>query len=64
MALDDGFQHRQIARQCDVVVVDATRSPFKDRLLPAGHLRESVESLKRGRCARLTCALTLAAAHA
>ncbi len=47
VVLDDGFQHRQIARQCDVVMVDVTRSPFEDRLLPAGHLRERVESLKR-----------------
>ena len=45
--LDDGFQHRQIARQCDIVVIDATRSPFEDALLPAGHLREPTESLNR-----------------
>lgn len=54
VVLDDGFQHRQIARQCDVVVIDATRSPFKDRLLPAGHLRERVESLKRADVCVLT----------
>lgn len=45
--LDDGFQHRFVARDLDVVLVDATRSPFDDRLIPAGWLREPVESLRR-----------------
>ncbi len=45
--LDDGFQHRKIARDRDLVLIDATRSPFHDTLLPAGWLREPVESLKR-----------------
>jgi tetraacyldisaccharide 4'-kinase len=47
IVLDDGFQHRKIGREMDVVLVDASRSPFADRLLPAGWLREPVESLKR-----------------
>lgn len=45
--LDDGFQHRQIARQLNIVLMDATRSAFDDSLLPAGNLREPVESLAR-----------------
>jgi tetraacyldisaccharide 4'-kinase len=45
--LDDGFQHRFVARDLDIVLIDATRSPFDDRLLPAGWLREPVESLGR-----------------
>jgi tetraacyldisaccharide 4'-kinase len=45
--LDDGFQHRQIARDLDIVVVDATRSLLADRLLPAGWLREPVSSIAR-----------------
>lgn len=45
--LDDGFQHRKIARDMDIVLIDATRPPFADRLLPAGWLREGVRSLKR-----------------
>lgn len=45
--LDDGFQHRFVARDLDIVLVDATRDPFSDRCLPAGWLREPVESLKR-----------------
>lgn len=47
IVLDDGFQHRQIARTLDIVLLDATRSPFEDRLLPAGLLREPIESLER-----------------
>jgi tetraacyldisaccharide 4'-kinase len=57
--LDDGFQHRQIARQYDIVLIDATRSPFDDRLLPAGWLREPVESLRRAQAAVVTHAEAL-----
>ncbi|MCC6428192.1 MAG: tetraacyldisaccharide 4'-kinase [Phycisphaerales bacterium] len=52
--LDDGFQHRRIARDLDIVLIDATRSPFNDRLLPHGWLREPVESLKRAHAIVLT----------
>lgn len=45
--LDDGFQHRRLARDLDLVLVDATRPPFEDRLLPAGWLREPVSALRR-----------------
>jgi tetraacyldisaccharide 4'-kinase len=47
IVLDDGFQHRQIARDLDIVLIDASRDPFQDRLLPAGWLREPPESLRR-----------------
>jgi tetraacyldisaccharide 4'-kinase len=43
--LDDGFQHRALARDVDVVVV-APRD-MADRRLPFGHLRESLRSLSR-----------------
>lgn len=43
--LDDGFQHRQLARAVDIVLLHA--DDFSDRLLPAGNLREPVASLKR-----------------
>ncbi len=46
--LDDGFQHRRLARALDIVLIDASRDPFADRCLPAGWLREPVESLRRG----------------
>lgn len=47
VVLDDGFQHRRIARDLDLVLIDATRNPFADALIPAGRLREPVESLRR-----------------
>jgi tetraacyldisaccharide 4'-kinase len=43
--LDDGFQHRQLARDVDIVVMH--RSDLHDRLLPAGRLREPLSSLER-----------------
>lgn len=43
--LDDGFQHRQIKRNLDIVCVNETL--FDDQLLPRGYLREPVESLSR-----------------
>lgn len=45
--LDDGFQHRKIARQFDVLLIDARHPPMNDRLLPAGWLREPFSSVKR-----------------
>jgi len=43
--LDDGFQHRQLARDLDIVVLH--RSDFDERLLPAGRLREPLTALRR-----------------
>jgi tetraacyldisaccharide 4'-kinase len=43
--LDDGFQHRALARDFDVVLV--TSQDATDRLLPAGRLREPLASLRR-----------------
>jgi len=43
--LDDGFQHRGLARDLDIVLV--TPEDAHDRLLPAGRLREPLSSLKR-----------------
>ncbi|HTV82599.1 MAG TPA: tetraacyldisaccharide 4'-kinase [Acidobacteriaceae bacterium] len=43
--LDDGFQHRQLARDVDIVVLH--RSDFADHLLPAGRLREGFDALQR-----------------
>lgn len=54
IVLDDGFQHRQLARQLDLVLIDATKSPFEDRLLPAGLLREPVKSLRRAQALVIT----------
>jgi tetraacyldisaccharide 4'-kinase len=43
--LDDGFQHRQLARDLDIVVMH--RSDLQQRLLPAGRMREPLASLRR-----------------
>ena len=47
VVLDDGFQHRRMARDLDIVLMDAMRDVFADRCLPAGWLREPVASLAR-----------------
>lgn len=45
--LDDGFQHWQLARDCDIVLLDASK-PLRDlRLFPAGTLREPLSALRR-----------------
>ena len=38
--LDDGFQHYQLERDVDILLIDATRPFWKDDLLPVGRLRE------------------------
>ena len=43
--LDDGFQHRALARDFDIVLV--TPQDATDRLLPSGRLREPLHSLRR-----------------
>ena len=60
VVLDDGFQHRRLHRDVDVVLIDATRNPFADRLLPAGWLREPVASLRRAQAVVLTHAEAVA----
>ena len=45
--LDDGFQHWPLARDLEIVVINAL-NPFGNRkLIPAGILREPLETLKR-----------------
>lgn len=43
--LDDGFQHRRLARDFDIVML--TPTDVRDSLLPAGRLREPLSSLAR-----------------
>jgi tetraacyldisaccharide 4'-kinase len=45
--LDDGFQHLQLARDVDIVLIDATNPFGGGRLLPAGRLREPRSALAR-----------------
>jgi tetraacyldisaccharide 4'-kinase len=45
--LDDGFQHLQLARDVDIVLIDATNPLGGGHLLPAGRLREPCSALAR-----------------
>jgi tetraacyldisaccharide 4'-kinase len=45
--LDDGFQHLQLARDVNIVLIDATNPFGGGRLLPAGRLREARSALVR-----------------
>jgi tetraacyldisaccharide 4'-kinase len=45
--LDDGFQHLKLARDADVVLVDATDPFGGGMVLPAGRLREPLSALRR-----------------
>lgn len=58
--LDDAFQHRRIARQLDIVLLDALE-PFGFRhVFPRGTLREPIEGLRRADVVLLTRADLLA----
>jgi tetraacyldisaccharide 4'-kinase len=54
LILDDGFQHRRLWRDLDVVLIDATLPWGHGYLLPRGLLRESRGSLRRADVAVLT----------
>ncbi len=47
LILDDGFQHRRLARNLDIVLIDATCPWGYGHVLPRGLLREPVSGLKR-----------------
>jgi tetraacyldisaccharide 4'-kinase len=45
--LDDGFQHRALHRDTDVLLIDATNPFGNGRLFPEGRLREPLSAMKR-----------------
>lgn len=45
--LDDGFQHRKLHRDLDIVLTDSQTNFGNERLLPRGPLREGFEAFKR-----------------
>jgi tetraacyldisaccharide 4'-kinase len=47
LILDDAFQHRKLARDLDIVTIDATCPFGYGKVLPAGLLREPLSNLKR-----------------
>ncbi len=54
VVLDDGFQHRRLARNLDIVVIDSTDPPAAHWLLPGGLMRESWSALRRAHIVLLT----------
>ncbi len=47
LVLDDGFQHRRLHRQCNIVLIDATCPLPTLRMFPRGTLREPIHQLRR-----------------
>ena len=47
IVLDDGFQHRRLARDLDVVLLDALEPFGFEHVFPRGTLREPLEGLRR-----------------
>jgi tetraacyldisaccharide 4'-kinase len=54
LVLDDGFQHRRLARDLDIVAIDASLPFGYGRLLPAGLLREPQSGLSRAQAVVIT----------
>jgi tetraacyldisaccharide 4'-kinase len=54
LIMDDGFQHRRLHRDLDIVTIDATNPYGFGRLLPAGLLREPLTCLDRADVVVLT----------
>jgi tetraacyldisaccharide 4'-kinase len=52
--LDDGFQHLRLARDLNIVTIDATNPWGGGQLLPYGRLREPLSGLVRADCVVLT----------
>ncbi|MHC4337782.1 MAG: tetraacyldisaccharide 4'-kinase [Planctomycetota bacterium] len=47
LIMDDGFQHRRLGRDLDIVTIDAMCPFGYGKVLPAGLLREPVDTLRR-----------------
>ncbi len=62
--LDDGFQHMRLARDLDILTVDATDPWGGKQLLPRGRLREPLSELKRADCIVITRANQASGANA
>ena len=45
--LDDGFQHLQLARDLNILMLDGSRKLTNEQLLPAGFLREPISACRR-----------------
>ncbi|HEY4978278.1 MAG TPA: tetraacyldisaccharide 4'-kinase [Candidatus Acidoferrum sp.] len=47
LLLDDGYQHLRLARDINILLMDAVRPLGNERLLPAGRLREPISAMDR-----------------
>ena len=47
LVLDDGFQHLRLARDLNIVIIDALNPFGHEQIIPRGMLREPLEGLKR-----------------
>ncbi|VTR97245.1 tetraacyldisaccharide 4 -kinase : Tetraacyldisaccharide 4'-kinase OS=Singulisphaera acidiphila (strain ATCC BAA-1392 / DSM 18658 / VKM B-2454 / MOB10) GN=lpxK PE=3 SV=1: LpxK [Gemmata massiliana] len=54
LVLDDGFQHRRLHRDLDIVLIDTTHPPMRDYQFPRGTLREPASGLRRAGAILLT----------
>jgi tetraacyldisaccharide 4'-kinase len=52
--LDDGFQHQRLARNLNILTIDATAPWGNGKLLPAGNLREHPTAIARADCVVVT----------
>lgn len=54
LVMDDGFQHWALARDLDIVLIDASMPTSQNHLLPWGRLREPWTALRRAQVAAIT----------
>ncbi|MCF7976330.1 MAG: tetraacyldisaccharide 4'-kinase [Phycisphaerae bacterium] len=52
--MDDGFQHQRLARDLNILTLDATNPFGYKKLLPAGLLREPMTAIRRAQCVVIT----------
>jgi tetraacyldisaccharide 4'-kinase len=62
--LDDGFQHLELARDLDILLIDASQPLGRQQLLPTGRLREPVSEMARADVLVFTRTETVAGAAA
>ena len=62
--LDDGFQHLEVARDINLLLIDATNPFGGGKILPAGHLREPRSAMARADIVAITRATSSPAVEA
>jgi tetraacyldisaccharide 4'-kinase len=62
--LDDGFQHLQLARDVNILLIDSSRPLARQKMLPTGTLREPVSGMTRADLLVFTRAETVSGSEA